>query len=91
MTRDEIAGRVHALVFNHFKTTSHPPSAPVTDATEIAADLHGDSLDRVEIIMEIEDSFDVEIPDSDLEEFRTVGEVVDWLAKALGAESAVAA
>ena len=39
----------------------------------------GDSLDIVELIMAIEEEFDIEIPDSDAEKVVTVGDVVDYI------------
>ena len=42
-------------------------------------DLGADSLDIVELIMALEEEFDLEIPDSDAEKVVTVGDVVDYL------------
>ena len=47
--------------------------------TNIATDLGADSLDVVEILMSIEDEFDIEIPDSEIENIRTIGELVDYI------------
>ena len=47
--------------------------------TNIATDLGADSLDVVEILMSIEDEFDIEIPDSEIENIRTVGELVEYI------------
>jgi acyl carrier protein len=42
-------------------------------------DLGADSLDQVELVMDFEDKFEVDIPDEDAEKMRTVGEAVDYL------------
>ena len=42
-------------------------------------DLGADSLDIVELIMALEEAFDIEIPDADAEKGVTVGEVVDYI------------
>ena len=42
-------------------------------------DLGADSLDTVELIMALEEEFDIEIPDSDAEKIRTVQNVLDYL------------
>lgn len=42
-------------------------------------DLGADSLDVVEFIMELEDSFGIEVPDEDAEQLATVGDVVKYL------------
>ena len=44
-------------------------------------DLHADSLDIVELVMDMEQEFDVEIPDEVLPNIKTVGDVVGYLAK----------
>ena len=51
----------------------------ITPETEIADDLGADSLDVVEMLMAIEDEFDIEIPDDKVESLKTVGQVVDYI------------
>ncbi len=51
----------------------------ITTETDIAADLGADSLDVVEMMMSIEDEFDVEIPDEEIENIKTVGDVVNYI------------
>jgi acyl carrier protein len=47
-------------------------------------DLGADSLDTVEIVMALEEEFDVEIPDEDAEKITTIQEAVDSLTEKLG-------
>ncbi len=49
-------------------------------------DLGADSLDTVEMIMEFEDEFGIEIPDEDAEDLTTVGESIDYLEDLLEEE-----
>ena len=42
-------------------------------------DLGADSLDLVELIMEMEETFDIQIADNELEKIRTIGDVLDYL------------
>ena len=42
-------------------------------------DLGADSLDSVELIMAIEQQFDIEIPDSDTENIKTIGDILQYL------------
>lgn len=51
----------------------------MTLETNIAKDLGADSLDVVELLMSIEDEFEVEIPDEEIENIRTIGELVDYI------------
>ncbi|ARP50966.1 MULTISPECIES: acyl carrier protein [Caproicibacterium] len=51
----------------------------ITADTNIADDLGADSLDVVDLLMSLEDEFDVEIPDEEIENLKTVGDVVNYL------------
>lgn len=51
----------------------------MTMDTNIAKDLGADSLDVVELLMSIEDEFEVEIPDEEIENIKTIGELVDYI------------
>ncbi len=47
--------------------------------TRIAEDLNADSLDVVELLLAVEDEFDLEIPDEAIATLSTVGDVVDYI------------
>jgi acyl carrier protein len=47
----------------------------VTKDASILDDLGADSLDVVELVMTLEDAFDIEVPDDAVEEMRTIGDV----------------
>ncbi|MDI6618452.1 MAG: acyl carrier protein [Clostridiales bacterium] len=51
----------------------------VTTESSFVDDLGADSLDIVELIMALEEEFDIEIPDEEAEKFPTVGKVVDYI------------
>ncbi|MEE1053391.1 MAG: acyl carrier protein [Acutalibacteraceae bacterium] len=53
----------------------------ITLETDIQDDLGADSLDVVEMLMSIEDEFDIEIPDEQIENLKTVGQVVDYITE----------
>ena len=53
--------------------------ADVAMETNLMKDLSADSLDAVEIIMAIEDEFGIEIPDEDVENIQTVGDLVKYV------------
>lgn len=51
----------------------------MTMETNIARDLGADSLDVVELLMSIEDEFEVEIPDEEIENIKTIGDLTDYI------------
>lgn len=51
----------------------------MTMESDIANDLGADSLDVVELLMAIEDEFDVEIPDEEIENIKTIGDLVKYI------------
>ncbi|NMB30337.1 MAG: acyl carrier protein [Clostridiales bacterium] len=51
----------------------------VTMNTQIVDDLGADSLDMVDLVMSIEEEFDLEIPDDEVENVKTVGDVVKYI------------
>jgi acyl carrier protein len=48
-------------------------------------DLGADSLDIVELVMAMEETFDIEIPDDDAEKIQTIGDVFAYVKKRVGA------
>lgn len=71
-----LAERIRALVAEHLGVD---PSELRPDAN-ILEDLGADSLDVVEMVMAIEEAFDIEIADEDAEAMRTVGDVEAYVA-----------
>ncbi len=51
----------------------------ITSETNLLKDLEADSLDAVEIIMAMEDEFDMEIPDEDAEQLTCVSDIVRYI------------
>ena len=51
----------------------------ITEASNIQDDLGADSLDVVDLVMALEDEFDVEIPEDQVENIRTVGDIVKFI------------
>lgn len=57
--------------------------AEVTEATSFKEDLDADSLDLFEMIMALEEQYEIEIPSEELENLTTVGEVVHYIDEKL--------
>ncbi len=53
----------------------------ITPQTSFVNDLGADSLDTVELVMEFEDAFDMNIPDEDAEKIQTVGDAIEYIEK----------
>lgn len=51
----------------------------VTMESSIADDLGADSLDIVDMVMSLEEEFDMEIPDEEIETMKTVGDIVHYI------------
>ena len=59
----------------------------VTEAARFKEDLDADSLDLVELVMELEERFDIQVPEEDLENVLTVGNAVDLVMAKVDAKS----
>ncbi|MBW2273190.1 MAG: acyl carrier protein [Deltaproteobacteria bacterium] len=78
---DELLQRVRVLVCDQLGVDPGEmrPEASILD------DLGADSLDVVELVMAIEETFDIEIPDEDAEAMRTVGDVERYVSERVAA------
>jgi len=56
----------------------------VTPATSFVNDLGADSLDTVELVMEFEDKFGMQIPDEEAEKIQTVGDAIKYIVEHQG-------
>ena len=54
----------------------------ITRETSFVTDLGADSLDTVELVMELEEEFDINIPDDEAENIQKVGQAIDFIEKA---------
>ena len=75
MSSEEIFEKVKSVIVEQLGTEE----VNITLEASFIDDLGADSLDIVELIMALEEEFDLEIPDEDAEKIATVGDVVDYI------------
>jgi len=78
-SREEITATVKEI----FQATLKVDPARLTDGAKLKDDLNLDSLDMIEVVYEVEDRFDVQIPEEKIKEISTFGQIVDGLHAAL--------
>ncbi len=82
MKREEVVSKLTKIITDRLGVE---PDQIVPTAT-FNEDLGADSLDIVELIMGIEEEFDIEIPDEDAEKLTTVGEALKYTLEKIGVE-----
>jgi acyl carrier protein len=82
VTPQEIEAKVIEIVANQMGTDK----AQISRNTSFVEDLNADSLDTVELVMELEDEFETNIPDEQAEKIKTVGQAIDFIMQAQGKE-----
>lgn len=75
MSSEEIFEKVKGVIVEQLGVAE----GNITMKASFIDDLGADSLDIVELIMSLEEEFDIEIPDSDAEKVVTVGDVVEYI------------
>lgn len=75
MSSEEVFEKVKGIIVEQLGVAE----AAVTMEASFIDDLGADSLDIVELIMALEEEFDMEIPDADAEKVVAVGDVVDYI------------
>jgi len=75
MSSEEVFDKVKEIIVEQLGVAENA----VTEEASFIDDLGADSLDIVELIMALEEEFDIEIPDGDAEKVVTVGDVVDYI------------
>lgn len=81
MTEQEIEAKVIDIVAEQMGVEK----TEITRETSFVNDLNADSLDTVELVMELEDEFETSIPDEEAEKIQTVGQAIDYIKQAQGA------
>jgi len=75
MEREELLKKIKAIVADKLSIGEDQ----VTEEASFIDDLGADSLDTVELVMALEDEFDMDIPDEKAEKLTTVGKTIDYV------------
>jgi acyl carrier protein len=75
LTREEVLGRVRS----HLTDELGIDAAQIRDDSRFKEDLEADSLDLVELVMELEDNYGIRIAEDEAERIKTVGQAVDFV------------
>jgi acyl carrier protein len=82
MKMEEVQAKLKEIVMDRLNAEEEQ----IKPEASFVEDLGADSLDIVELIMGIEEEFDIEIPDEDAEKLTTVGEAMSYVKAKLGVE-----
>lgn len=82
MTEQEIESKVIDIVAEKLSADR----SKISRETSFIEDLNADSLDLVEVVMELEDEFETSIPDEDADKIKTVGQAIDFIKQSNGVE-----
>ena len=82
MKMEEVQSKLKEIVMDRLNAEEDQ----IKPEASFVEDLGADSLDIVELIMGIEEEFDIEIPDEDAEKLTTVGEAMEYIKGKLGVE-----
>lgn len=83
MEREELLKKVKAIVADKLSISEDQ----VTEEASFIDDLGADSLDTVELVMALEDEFDLDIPDEEAEKMSTVGKAMDYVLTRISKKS----
>jgi acyl carrier protein len=82
MDRAEIEARVRKVLAEQLAVDE----SQVTPEARFAEDLNADSLDLVEAVLALEEEWNIEIPEEEMQDVKTVGQAIELVAQKIGAK-----
>ena len=82
-SREEVLDLIRA----HLSSELGVDASGIGEGTRFKEDLEADSLDLVELVMELEDTYGIRIPDEDAVKITTVGQAADYVSSRLESEA----
>lgn len=79
----DTADNINAKIVNLLKEKLGVPETVLTPDASLERDLGIDSLDYAEIVMEMEQQFNIRIPDEDVSKLETIGQAVEYVKRKL--------
>lgn len=83
LSREDVLAKVR----EHLSTELEVPLDRIGESTRFRDDLDADSLDLYELVMELEDTYGLSVPEEQAARIETVGQAVDFVAGQLGASA----
>jgi acyl carrier protein len=83
LTRQEVLERIRA----HLSEELGIDASAIDEASRFKEDLEADSLDLVELVMELEDGYGIRMPEDEAERIKTVGQAIDFVLAHVSAPS----
>lgn len=80
MDRAQILEKIREIVVEELGVSADK----VTENARFIEDLGADSIGVMELVMKMEDAFDIQIPDQDIEKIRTVGDAINYILSKKG-------
>jgi acyl carrier protein len=80
LSREDVLAKVR----EHLSTELEVPLDRIGESTRFRDDLDADSLDLYELVMELEDTYELSVPEEEAARIETVGQAVDFVAGQLG-------
>ena len=77
MSKEEIFNKIAAILADRFELDADQ----ITEKLNFKEDLNADSIDIVEFVLELEDTFGAEISDEDAEKLTTVADAVNYISE----------